>query len=194
MIDSSDAMRAFLPYRENSVVVTTDTSVLLWENVSNNTNLDLPNPAMSKASSVALGVALAQPNNRVVVWDGDGGLLMNLGTLVSIGEQSPSNLLHIVLDNEMYAMTGGQPVPNADEVSYTEMALAAGYTKAYNFDNLEDWITNLEDILKLDGPVMVVLKVAPELTDWINDPPDFSNTPEIDEAAILVRDSLHRQN
>ena len=194
MIDTRDAMRAFLPYRKTSIVVTTDTSVLCWGDVTDNDKLDLPNPAMSKASSLALGVAIAQPNSRVVVWDGDGGLLMNLGSLVSIGEQSPSNLLHIVLDNGMYAMTGGQPVPNADEVSYIEMALAAGYAKTYEFDNLEDWITNVKDILNLDGPVMVVLKTIPELTDWINDPPDFSAIREIDDAAIIVRDSLSRQN
>jgi thiamine pyrophosphate-dependent acetolactate synthase large subunit-like protein len=194
MIDTRDAMRAFLPYRKNSVVVTTDTSVLCWGDVTDNDNLDLPNPAMSKASSLALGVAIAQPNCRVVVWDGDGGLLMNLGSLVSIGEQSPSNLLHIVLCNGMYAMTGGQPVPNADEVNYIEMALAAGYAKTYEFENLEDWITNVEDILNLDGPVMVVLKTVPELTDWINDPPDFSGIREIDNAAIAVRASLSRQN
>ena len=194
MIDTRDAMRAFLPYRQNSVVVTTDTSVLCWGDVTDNDNLDLPNPAMSKASSLALGVAISQPNRRVIVWDGDGGLLMNLGSLVSIGGQSPSNLLHIILDNGVYAMTGGQPVPNADEVSYPEMALAAGYVKTYEFENLEDWITNVGDILNLDGPVMVVLKTIPEFTDWINDPPDFSGIREIDDAAVVVRNALSSQN
>ena len=133
--------------------------------------LDLPIPAMSKGSSMALGVALAQPDRRVIVWDGDGCLLMNLGTLVTIAGQAPANLYHIVLDNGMYAMTGGQPVPNEGNVSYIEMAEAAGYAKTFEFDDLEEWTVRIGELLSQPGPVLVVMKTAPEITDWRSAPP-----------------------
>ncbi len=69
--------------------------------------------SMGLASSIGLGVALARPDVRVIVLDGDGSLLMNLGSLATIGLLRPENLLVIVMDNEEYATTGGQPTPTA---------------------------------------------------------------------------------
>ena len=69
--------------------------------------------SMGLASSIGLGVALARPGVRVIVLDGDGSLLMNLGSLATIGLLQPKNLLVIVMDNELYATTGGQPTPTA---------------------------------------------------------------------------------
>ena len=89
-----------------------------WESVSSNKDLDLPIfGAMGKASSVALGLALARPDKRIVVLDGDGGLLMNLGSLVTIADQEPDNLVHFVFEDGMYFTTGGQPVPGAGQGS-----------------------------------------------------------------------------
>ncbi len=90
MIDMRDAMRAVLRHRRGDVVLSTETSIGAWAEVSDDETLDLPIPAMSKGSSMALGVALAQPQRRVIVWDGDGCLLMNLGTLVTIAGQAPA--------------------------------------------------------------------------------------------------------
>jgi sulfopyruvate decarboxylase subunit beta len=69
--------------------------------------------SMGLASSIGLGLALAKPDLRVIVLDGDGSLLMNLGSLATIGLLQPKNLLVIVMDNELYATTGGQPTPTA---------------------------------------------------------------------------------
>ena len=69
--------------------------------------------SMGLASSIGLGLALARPDLRVVVLDGDGSLLMNLGSLATIGLLHPPNLVVIVMDNEEYATTGGQPTPTA---------------------------------------------------------------------------------
>ena len=188
MIEMRDAMRAVLSHRRGDVVVTSDTSVIAWADVTDDETLDLPNPAMSKASSLALGVALAQPDRRVIVWDGDGGILMNLGSLVTIADEAPTNLYHIVLDNGMYAMTGGQPVPKAGELSYAELAKAAGYARTYAFDNLEDWITNIGEILNQRGPVIIVMKTVPEITDWRDSPPMIFR--ELDEATLVARAAL----
>lgn len=176
MIEMKDAMRVIQKQRQGDIVVTTETSVLAWEELSEaesqDETLDLPMPAMSKGSSMALGVALAQPDRRVILWDGDGSLLMNLGSMVSIGGKSPSNFYHIVLDNRIYAMTGGQPVPNAEKLDWETIAKGAGYTCSYQFDNLEDWTTGIGEALSQTGPVLIVMSTGPRLTDWRNDPPN----------------------
>jgi sulfopyruvate decarboxylase subunit beta len=190
MIEMRDAMREVLKQRDGDIVLTTETSILAWADVSNDVTLDLPIPAMSKGSSMALGVALAQPERRVVLWDGDGCLLMNLGSLVTIAGKSPANLYHIILDNGMYAMTGGQPVPNAGGFSWAGLAQAAGYARTFEFDNLEDWTTGIGDALNESGPVLIVMKTAPEITDWKRNPP--RRTRRLREAAPIAREALAR--
>src|SRR5262249_54114464 len=70
---------------------------------------------------------------------------------------------HFLLDNECYATTGGQPVPNAKNVAYDVMARGAGYPRAFAFDNLEDLAGHLKAILEQPGPVLVAMKVTPEV-------------------------------
>lgn len=144
--------------------------------------------AMGLVSSIGLGAALAAPDRKVYVTDGDGSLLMNLGSLVTVGGMAPANLYHIVLDNGIYAMTGGQPVPNADGLDYQGLAESAGYAKTYLFDNLEDWVTGIGEALEEKGPVLIVMKTAPELTDWRNDPPPPGR--RMPEAAPVARAAL----
>ena len=67
------------------------------------------------------------------------------------------------MDNECYATTGGQPVPNAQDINYAGMAKEAGYAAAYSFDNLEDFANNVEQIMKQDGPVFIAMKMVPEV-------------------------------
>ena len=86
---------------------------------------------------------------------------MNMGILATIAGKKPKNFLHILMDNECYATTGGQPVPNAQEINYAGMAKEAGYTAGYNYDNLEDFANNIEAHMKETGPVFVGIKVVP---------------------------------
>ena len=88
---------------------------------------------------------------------------MNLGALPTIAEIDPKNFYHFLLDNECYATTGGQPVPNAKNVAYDVMAKGAGYPRTYSFDNLEDFSNHIEEIMSGPGPVFVAMKVAPEV-------------------------------
>ncbi len=172
MIHMRDAMRAVLSHRSDDVVLATETSVGAWSDVSTDATLDLAVPAMSKGSSIALGVALAQPDRRVILWDGDGSLLMNLGAIITVAGQAPANFYHIVLDNGVYAMTGGQPVPNAGNLDYQGMGKSAGYARTCEFDNLEDWTNEIGNVLDQGGPVLIVMKTVPEPTDWkVNPPP-----------------------
>ena len=88
---------------------------------------------------------------------------MNLGILATIAGKQPANFYHFLLDNECYATTGGQPVPNAKQINYAGMAKEAGYTAAYRFDDLEEFDLNVGSILSEKGPVFVAIKVVPEI-------------------------------
>ena len=134
--------------RDSAVVLTTMGSRGDWAQVSRNPQRDLPvSGAMGKASSVALGLALAQPGVKVILFDGDGSLLMNLGALIAIASKAPGNLYHFVMENGVYATTGGQPIPGQGRISLAKLALAAGYPAAYEFDDLEEFSTRAADIL-----------------------------------------------
>jgi thiamine pyrophosphate-dependent acetolactate synthase large subunit-like protein len=92
-----------------------------------------------------------------VLFDSEGDLLMSLGILPTIAEQAPANFYHFLLDNECYATTGGQPVPNAKNVAYDVIARGCGYPRAFAFDQLEDFQANIASILAQPGPVFVAL-------------------------------------
>ncbi|GIT42949.1 MAG: hypothetical protein Ct9H300mP11_08850 [Chloroflexota bacterium] len=123
--------------------------------VTSNEKLDFPvSGAMSKASNVALGLALAQPDRKVLCLDGDGSLLMNLGAMVPLfPSKAPKNLVHILFNNKVYAVTGGQPIPGSEEVDWEGMAKSAGYAKVFSFDNLEDMTNGIDEALSAEGPV-----------------------------------------
>ena len=118
---------------------------------------------MGGHAGFALGLAVAQPDRRVVLFDSEGEILMSLGMLATIAEQAPPNFYHFLLDKECYATTGGQPVPNATTVAYDVLARGAGYTRAFAFTELPDFSRNLPGILAQPGPVFVALKVLPEV-------------------------------
>jgi len=93
--------------------------------------------SMGLASSIGLGLALARPELRVIVLDGDGSLLMNLGSLATIGLLRPANLMVIVMDNEEYATTGGQPTPTAHGADLEVAARAMGIVTAVTVRSAE---------------------------------------------------------
>lgn len=164
MIKTAEMLEVFQRHRGDAIVIP-GRGGRIWVNLSTRPGLDLPlgDPAMGGHAAFALGLALAQPNRKVVVFDSEGDLQMSLGVLAMIAEQRPANLCHFLLDNECYATTGGQPVPNARQVSYDAMARAAGYTRTFAFDRLESFAVNIESILDEPGPVFVAMKVIAEV-------------------------------
>ncbi|MCE5213806.1 MAG: sulfopyruvate decarboxylase subunit beta [Methanobacterium sp.] len=115
--------------------------------------------SMGMASSIGLGLALAQ-KRKVVVFDGDGSLLMNLGSLVTIFSQSPENFILVVLDNECYGSTGSQ-CTYASNVDLSRVAEAVGFKKIFSFkDNID-----FSEVLNTKGPVFVHVKVEPGNAD-----------------------------
>src|SRR5258708_907409 len=161
---TAELLKVFQPHRGEAIIVP-GRGGRHWINLTDRPHLDLPlgDPAMGGHAGFAFGLALARPRTRVVLFDSEGDLLMSLGILVTIAEQKPANFYHFMLDNECYATTGGQPVPNAKNVAYDAMARAAGYPAAFAFDELDSFTRELPGILAKPGPVFVALKVFPEI-------------------------------
>lgn len=108
--------------------------------------------AMGIAGSVGLGLAMSQPEKRVIVLQGDGCLLMNLGTLASEAWRSPKNLVHICWDNRMYQLTGKQPTATSGPADLAKIAEGSGFTKVERVETLPAFNTALEKALQGDGP------------------------------------------
>lgn len=168
MINNTDAVRIIDRKRADAVIIPTMNAGNVrfgLPSVTTNQNLDLPiSGAMGKASNVGLGVALARPDRKVFVLDGDGSLLMNLGALVTTSTKQPKNFYHFLFNNGVYAVTGGQPIPGSDGVSnWEEIAKGAGYAAVFSYDNLEDFTNGIDEVLAAEGPVFVHLSVEPEI-------------------------------
>jgi thiamine pyrophosphate-dependent acetolactate synthase large subunit-like protein len=161
---TADALKLFLKYRRDAIVVP-GRGGRHWINISQKATLDVPlgDPAMGGHCGFAFGLALALPHRKVILFDSEGDLQMSLGVLMSVAEQKPANFYHFMLDNECYATTGGQPVPNAKDVRYDLIAKGAGYPRAFAFDELGAFSQALPDILEQKGPVFVAMKVVPEV-------------------------------
>src|SRR5688572_28040291 len=102
---------------------------------------------MGFASWVGLGVELAQTDRRVWVLDGDGSLLMNLGTLATISQHRPPNLVHIVLNNGLYELVGHVPIPQPEQFSITGVARESGYERVHELTTVDDANEQLSAIL-----------------------------------------------
>ena len=167
MINNQDAVRVINSKRNGAMIVPTMNANNVHfglPTVSTDEKMDLPlSGAMGKASSLGLGLALAQPDKKVFILDGDGSLLMNLGALVTMANKAPTNLLHFLFNNGVYAVTGGQPIPGAEQTDWDGMARAAGYASVFSFDNLEDLTTGMDEVLEAQGPVFVHLQVEPQV-------------------------------
>lgn len=116
--------------------------------------------SMGVASSIALGLALARPDRRVVAIDGDGSLLMNLGTLGTIAACRPPNLLVVVMDNGCYGTTGGQPTCTAGAADLATAARALGVSQAETVATIDDMAKALDQAAREPGPWVLVVKVG----------------------------------
>lgn len=148
--------------RTDEVVVTTMSAVRPWGRLSDH-DLDFASAdsAMGHAADLALGIALARPDRRVLCLNGDGSMLMSLGTLVTIAAAGAPNLALVVVENGTYEITGNQPTPGAGLADLTGMARAAGFRRVHRLNEAGAVEAVVDDILHAEGPVFVGAAVEP---------------------------------
>ena len=112
---------------------------------------------MGGASSMGLGLALARPDRRVIVLDGDGSLLMQLGSLATNAGAAPRNFVHLLFKNGVYHTSGAQGIPGGISVDFVLMAKGAGYRQVLSIDTLDELKRRLPELLKAEGPVFAEL-------------------------------------
>jgi thiamine pyrophosphate-dependent acetolactate synthase large subunit-like protein len=115
--------------------------------------------SMGLASPIALGVALAQPKRRVIALEGDGSLLMQLGSLATIANVAPKNLVIVVWDNAMYQITGSQPTATAGRADLVEIARGAGITNSAWANDETDFERLIDRALTEDGPSFIAARI-----------------------------------
>ena len=165
-MERQEAIDVLARSREGVVSVVTMQSVAPWHDAGQG-EIDhiAATQCMGSASSIALGIALARPDRKVMVLDGDGSLLMQLGSLATIAGAAPENLYHFVFANGLHQSTGNQPLPAQGLLDWCGMATAAGYRKAVRIEQAEDLIEQLPGVWAERGPVLVELVIAREETE-----------------------------
>jgi len=162
----SDLRRA---RRDDDVVITTMAAARSWmahEGGMHPRDFVFVPSCMGHATSIGLGIALAQPQRRVIVCNGDGSMLMNLGSLVTITAAKAENLVVIVLDNGVYEVTGAQPTAGSaaarsglGAVDFAGIARASGFESVHDFSNPDEWTRSVERVTRAKGPVFVHLDI-----------------------------------
>ena len=135
--------------------------------------------AMGLVSSIGLGVALASPDRKVFVTDGDGSLLMNLGSLATIARQAPANLVHITWDNGMWYETGGQLTHTSTGTDLGGVARASGIACVARVETLEQFEEALDQAIREDGPWFIHVLVE--------EPPGKMSRPVVAPEENLLR-------
>jgi len=161
MMKHDECLRALARYVTDEIVVAVYTTAFDWIAVRPHPLNYLCVGAMGLGAAHALGLALGRPDKRILLLDGDGSLLMSLGSLVTVAEAAPPNLFHFVLENGTYEANGGHPIPGRGRVNFSSLARAAGYRSCRSFNELTEFEGAVADLLGNPGPVFVNLKVEP---------------------------------
>ncbi len=114
--------------------------------------------SMGLASSIGLGIALKNPRKKIFVFDGDGNILLNLGSLTTIGRLKPKNLIHVIFDNSAHESTGGQPT-NSYFIDIEKIAKICNYNHTFMIRTRNNFLKTLRKIKRLKGPIMIVVKI-----------------------------------
>lgn len=154
------AMADMLP-PETLVVTSLGNASYLWAAIRDRPENFYVEDAMGLALPLALGVAVARPDRQVVVVEGDGGLLMHMGGLITVGAAAPSNLTVLLIQNGVHAASGGQALTNA-ELDFAALGQAARLKGARNIETAESLRPALAEALEGSGPMLLALATAPD--------------------------------
>jgi sulfopyruvate decarboxylase subunit beta len=155
-----DALQAIYPRLEESTVVTIMGAVAAeLQSIGHRPNFFYLQHAMGLASSMGLGIALSRPKERVIVLDGDGSVLMNLGGLTTLARYRPKNLIHLVFDNESLLSVGGFPTATSTGSDLAAIAHAAGVPHTCTVTEIEALVVALNDSIERRDLATIVAKV-----------------------------------
>src|SRR5436190_2232932 len=155
-----DALTAIYPRLEQQIVVTIMGAVAAeLQSIGHRPNFFYLQHAMGLASSMGLGIALSKPDRRVVVLDGDGSVLMNLGGLTTLARYRPRNLIHVVFDNESLLSVGGFPTATATGSDIAGVAKAAGVPRTTTVRTLDEFTSAFRDAAAAKDLTTIVAKV-----------------------------------
>ena len=155
-----DALTAIYPKIEDSIVVTIMGAVAAeLQSIGHRPNFFYLQHAMGLASSMGLGIALSRPDRQVIVFDGDGSLLMNLGGLTTLARYRPRNLVHVVFDNESLLSVGGFPTATSTGSDLAGIAAAAGVPRTATVRTLDEFEQAFSEALAARDLTTIVAKV-----------------------------------
>ena len=181
-----DALRQILKLSEGALVVSTtgktsrEVFELRAERKEDQQDF-LTVGSMGHTSSIALGVALGNPNKTVVCLDGDGSLLMHLGSLPIIGRIHPNNFIHVLLNNGAHESVGGQPTV-ADSIDFEQLSKAVGYAHYYAAHDLPSLTNAWTQLREKSGPTLLEIRIATGSRDDLGRP---TNSPEDNKNAFI---------
>ena len=155
-----DALRAIYSRLQDCVVVTIMGAVAAeLQSIGHRPNFFYLQHAMGLASSMGLGIALTRPDKEVIVLDGDGSVLMNLGGLTTLARYRPRNLVHIVFDNESLLSVGGFPTATSTGSDLAAVAAAAGIRRTATVRDVDAFVRALDDAIAAREVATIVAKV-----------------------------------
>src|SRR5262245_42692534 len=152
-----DVLRVIAAHRGTAICIPTMTTAPAWRTLAPGDLSVSCVGFMGGASTLGLGLALGCPDRRVIVFDGDGSLCMQLGSLPTLAGVAPRNLVHLLFNNNVYDTTSAQGTPGGEGVDYVQMAKGAGYRDAFAISTLEEFERRLPAILSAEGPLLVEL-------------------------------------
>ncbi len=152
-----DVLRAIAAARGDAICIPTMTTAPAWREIAPGDLSIVCQGFMGGASTLGLGLALARPERRVIVFDGDGSLLMQLGSLATIAGARPRNLVHLLFKNGVYHTSGAQEIPGGLSVDFVQMAKGAGYREAFSIKDIGEFRRRLPSMLAAEGPLFVEL-------------------------------------
>ena len=162
MLNKYTCLEKLAALRKEEVVITCMGAAKPWEKLSD-TDLDFASvdSAMSHAADFALGIAIARPDRRVITLNGDGSMLMCLGTLITIAQRPCENYALIIIENGNYEVTGNQTIPGAGIIDFETIVRGSGIDKVYTIETEEAFDACLPRVFEEPGPVVYIWKVEP---------------------------------